>query len=408
VLVLVHRANHQHWPAPVRNQLLHLARVLADAQQCSQAQRALMNGEEMFRSLVMDAPIGIALEDLEGNIQYVNPALAAMFGYSADELVGMNCSQFADAEKGSEDEGARFDAMLAGLTRGYQLEKCYNRKDRNRFWGRVNVSLLNSSGGTRVILATVEDLSEVKRASDALRNANEELGKLTSRLLQTQEEERIKIARELHDDIGQRLSLVIMEMDLLRLRQPLDESVESKVHDLLGELNELMSDIHNMSHQLHSAKLQHLGLSAAMQELCRQNATKHHIEIALSAEQIPRGLPEEIALCFYRVAQEALSNAIKHSHATRIEVTLACRGHFLMMRVEDCGVGFSPPRRGNGLGLVTMEERMRTIGGTLTIESHLGSGCCVVAEADIPQSQLMLAEEPSQDLSYDTQSLRVE
>lgn len=341
------------------------------------------------RSLVMGAQIGIALEDLSGNVQYVNSALAAMFGCSTEELVGMRLSHFTAT--GESGEGAaRRHAMLAGLTDGYQLNECYIRRDESCFWARVNVSLLSFPDRTQVVLATVDDLSEIKRSSDRLSDARQELRRLTAKLLQTQEEERIRIARDLHDDIGQRLSLVITEMDLLQLRLPPNHA-RSSIRGMLDELNELMSDLQNMSHQLHSAKLQYLGLVSAMQDLCTQNAAKHDISIELSAKQVPRGLPDGVALCFYRVAQEALRNAIKHSRSARIEVSLTGGGRALLMHVVDYGIGFRPSRRSDGLGLITMQERMRAIGGSLTIESHPGRGCRMMAVADIQQGRLMLA-----------------
>jgi len=384
-LKLVHLTRTRKWPTTVSNRLLVLSRIFANALRCKEAQHALLDNEQMFRSLVTEAPIGIALEDLDGNIQYANPALCSMLGYTREEMTGMNCSQFADVQF-HEEEGPMFEAMRTGKTNGYRIEKCYNRKDGKHIWGQVNVSTLQSSGTQPVVLATVEDVSEKKAFVDELKRAHEEMSQLTSRLLRTQEDERARIARELHDDIGQRLSLVTAGMDMLRVRLPSEKARELKVPELLHDLDELVSDVHNLSHQLHSSKLQHLGLSAAVNELCRQNSNKHRVAIELTADQISRRLPEQISLCFYRVAQEALNNAIRHSSSPSIEVKLMEDKASLHMEITDFGVGFNPTHRDAGLGLVTMHERLKIIGGKLAIESRPGKGCRVVADANFEQS----------------------
>jgi PAS domain S-box-containing protein len=383
VVALVHHRSIQKWSPSVSNRLLVLARVFANALESNQAQRALLDSEQMFRSLVTDAPIGIALEDLDGNIHYANPTLCSMFGLSMEELTSMNCSQFADPHKSHDQESKYFQAMRDGLSKGYQMEKCYSRKDESSMWGRVNVSLIQSTGGPQVVLATVEDVSEAKKAHDDLERAHEELSQLTARLIQVQEEEKRRIARELHDDIGQRLSLVMTGMDVLRSQVKVDEAMANRFRETLHELSEVVSDIHNMSHQLHSSKLQYLGLSAAMNDLCRQSSAKHHIAIDLKADQIPRTLPEPVTLCFYRVAQEALNNAIRHSNSPNIEVKLTNRGQILRMQINDFGDGFLPASRGGGLGLVAMQERLKIVGGKLAIESRPGKGCRITAEAPL-------------------------
>ena len=159
-----------------------------------------------------------------------------------------------------------------------------------------------------------------------LKQAKSELVELTERLIQAQESERQRLARELHDDIGQRLSLLIIGLDRLRhglpmgLRGPREELEAS-----LEEASQLATDIHGLSHQLHSSKLKHLGLKAALRELCAQVSRQHGVDVNLEAETIPGELSEERALCLYRVAQEALNNAVKHSGSPTIERGTRCR-----------------------------------------------------------------------------------
>jgi signal transduction histidine kinase len=142
-----------------------------------------------------------------------------------------------------------------------------------------------------------------------------------------------------------------------------------------------------MSQQLHSSKLDHLGLSAALKELCRRLAGQHRT-INLTTDQVPQCLSEEVSLCFYRVAQEALTNAVKHSRSARVEVAVVSDGRVLNMRIRDFGVGFDPAVERDGLGLVTMQERLKMIGGVLRFHSIPGRGTELEAEANLGNASL--------------------
>jgi signal transduction histidine kinase len=210
---------------------------------------------------------------------------------------------------------------------------------------------------------------------------------LTGRLIDATEEEQRHIARELHDDIGQRLSLVSVQLGVFGNRPPLDAfQNRSDLDSSVVELDTIVSDVHSLSHRLHSSKLEHLGLKAAMNDLCQQIAKRHGLEITLQAEVIPRSLPRDVALCFYRVAQESLNNVIKHSSATRVELSLTEKHGSLRMRVQDWGAGFKIADARDGLGLTAMKERLRGIGGKLHVESKPGEGTVVIAEATFPPS----------------------
>ena len=225
------------------------------------------------------------------------------------------------------------------------------------------------------------------------RKASEQaLKELSGRLINASEEERKHLARELHDDMGQRLSLLAVNLDILR-NSPAseDSSVREKLDDPLEELKELTTDVHNLSHWLHSSKLQHLGLPAELKEVCRQMGRQHHLEIELKASEVLSSLPEDVSLCFYRVAQEALNNAVKHSHSKRIELHLDNGHGRVRLQVKDFGVGFDPRARVDGLGLATMQERLRMLGGTLSIRSMAGSGTELIAEAKTQSARVVAA-----------------
>jgi len=181
----------------------------------------------------------------------------------------------------------------------------------------------------------------------------------------------------------------MVNLDVLQHQIPIERTAEQvEIGKLLRELDELITDVHNMSHQLHSSKLDHLGLRAALKELCRQLAGQHHTEINLTADQMPQPLSEEVSLCFYRVAQEALTNAVKHSRSSRVDVTVVSSGQTLSMRIRDFGIGFDPAVEKEGLGLVTMQERLKMIGGVLRFHSIPGRGTELEAEANIGDASL--------------------
>jgi signal transduction histidine kinase len=208
---------------------------------------------------------------------------------------------------------------------------------------------------------------------------------LTRRVISGNEEERRRIAGELHDDIGQRLSLISIQLNSYASHSSKNGGVASgELSDSLSDVDALITDVHNLSHQLHSSKLEHLGLRVALKELCQQIANRHDLPIELLIDQSSVKLPQDISLCFYRVAQEALSNVIKHSGSNKAQVVLAEGQGRLRMQVRDFGVGFKPGGEAAGLGLSTMQERLHIIRGELIVESKPGAGTVVSARAILP------------------------
>lgn len=206
---------------------------------------------------------------------------------------------------------------------------------------------------------------------------------LAGKLLIAQEHERQRIARELHDDIGQRLALLSVKLDGLAHALPSAlEKEQSIAGNLFGEVQELSAAIHDLSHQLHSTTLQHMGLQRALQGLCRTTSSQYQIELHLESDEIAP-LSDEANLCLFRVAQEALKNAVSHGHAKQIHISLCKQETILRMTVKDSGIGFDPAAAGSGLGLVSMQERLRMLGGAVVVNSKPGAGTEVVAEVPL-------------------------
>jgi len=242
------------------------------------------------------------------------------------------------------------------------------------------------------LLCLAAVVRERRVAVEELKRAHSELQEFTPRLIAAQEQEKQRISRELHDDMGQRLALLRVGLDLVDQKIPVERSAEhAEICDLLTQLDELAIDVRNMSHQLHSSKLRYLGLPAALKEVCQQLVDQHRLAIHLTTYQLPESLSEQVSLCFYRVAQEALMNAVKHSGTSKVDVSLDCKGQLLCMCIQDYGIGFDTSVRGKGLGLVAMHERLRMVGGMLRFNSVAGIGTKVEAEVNIGNVNLNAA-----------------
>ncbi len=228
------------------------------------------------------------------------------------------------------------------------------------------------------ITGMAADITQRKRGEDALSS-------LSRRLIQAQEAERARIARDLHDDIGQRLALLAVTVEQLTHNRSLT-SDESRGHldSLQAQTAEISASVQALSHELHSSRLQHLGMVAAMKGFCAELSAQQKVEIDFACADVLSGVPAETALCLFRVLQEALHNAVRHSGVRQFDVQL--RGTpALQLTVRDKGLGFDPEAAigGGGLGLTSMKERLKLVGGELVIESRSSRGTRIVAR--VPQ-----------------------
>lgn len=195
-------------------------------------------------------------------------------------------------------------------------------------------------------------------------------------LLQAQEQERRRIARELHDGLNQELSLLAVEMEMLERQLPEGGSVRCQLERLRERAAGLSDEVRRLSHKLHPAILEHLGLISALESLCHEFTAHKGIRAELSVADEPPCIPPDAALCFYRVTQEALANAAKHSGASEVRVEVRALNGAMRLCVTDPGVGFTTKqaKTKGGLGLAGMRERARLLGGRFTVESLPGRG----------------------------------
>jgi signal transduction histidine kinase len=210
------------------------------------------------------------------------------------------------------------------------------------------------------VACILHDMTDRKRAEDAL-------SAMTRKLIEAQEQERSRIGRELHDDINQRLGMLAIKLKQLR-NNPVE--VSNSIEQLLQETTALSDDVQALSHELHSSKLEYLGVVSGMKSWCREFSERQKMEVDFRTD-VSRPLPFEIGLPLFRVLQEALHNAFKHSGVKRVEVQVAEQSDEVHLLVRDSGNGFDieAARQGSGLGLTSMQERVRLINGTIAFES---------------------------------------
>jgi signal transduction histidine kinase len=255
-------------------------------------------------------------------------------------------------------------------------------KDGTIRWMLGKGELLNKTGESvpRILGVTV-DVSEVKRAQFQLQQ-------LAKRLMEAQEEERKRISRELHDDIGQRVALLAIELDIMRQQFAAEDKGElgERLEQLQASTSELGTDLHLLSHALHSSKLKHLGLESALRELCHRMNSKPGTLVELNCGKVSNFVTEDEALVLYRVAQEALNNVLRHSSATKATIALHYSETNAILVISDNGRGFDPAANSDGIGLVGMRERLRAVGGEFKISSAPGVGTSIYASVPLAKS----------------------
>jgi signal transduction histidine kinase len=252
------------------------------------------------------------------------------------------------------------------------------RKDGTEFPVEISLSYVGTAEGI-VAVAFITDISERKKNEEALFDYQKQLQKLTGNLLTVQESENRELARELHDVFSQELAGLTLEVADLRASVKKPAAITGRLTTLGKKIARLADEMHRTSRQLHPTIIQELGLEAALREECDRFSNQLGVPIGFTSEQVPAPLPNEVSLCLYRVAQESLHNIAKHAKATEINVQLRGRPGGVGLQIEDKGDGFDvkEARKSGGLGLISMEERVRLVNGNFDIQSQPGVGTIV-------------------------------
>ena len=344
----------------------------------------LRTAQKRFRSVFEYSAVGMGLVGKDGHWIEVNKSLCEMLGYSEQELLATNFQLLTHPDDLVADlTYAR--KVFTGEIPFYQMEKRYIHKQGHVVWVALTASAVpDASGKVNYGIAQVQDITVKKNPAAALGPDLEELRSLAGRHITVQEEERKRIARDLHDDLSQRLALLCIDLDMLR--QSLAGSAETaqELERMRRETDELVVDMRRLSHQEHHPQLD-LGLQHGVVSFCEDFSRKHGITTKLVHEGDLEQIPQTVGFTLFRVLQEALNNVAKHSGAHSVTVKLGVHGDQATLRVTDEGRGFEIGRH-LGLGLISMRERLRLVGGTMRVNSYPQRGTDVEVVVPIPIS----------------------
>ncbi len=382
------------------NKIEGLVIVLVDIDQLRRSQLHLLDARDFASSVVESVPVPIVVLNEDCSIRTVNTAFRGLTQMQAKELENRSLPDLATHLWGVEGIKEKLDILLksaAGTTLEFEHESTTSQRKTLLIKAQA---LLRD--GSRVLLMMMEDITlrreaeslvsmqkealegEIQLAERNLKRTQGELRGLTGHLFTAQEEERQRVARELHDDISQRLSL----LDILLHEIEGTEWAHADVNRLemaRAQVHSLNTDVRQISHRLHPAILNDLGLSAALKALVKEFGERENMPVTYLTQDLPERWSTEAATAIYRIAQEALRNVAKHAGKTHVKVVLAGDAGLLQLRVMDFGVGFDQDLDSpiSGLGMISMQERARQAGGVLSVVSALGQGTTVTAEVPV-------------------------
>jgi len=342
------------------------------------AEEVLRESEGRFRAVANTAPVMIWMSGPDRLCTYCNKPWLQFTGRHLEAELGngwAECVHPEDRQACAEAYTQAFDRCQS-FTSEYRLR----RHDGEYRWILATVvPRFESADSFAGYISSAVDVTDRKRAEESLSS-------LSGRLIEAQEQERHHIARELHDDISQKLVLLSIELQQLAASLPDSPApLRNQIEPLMKRISEISSDTHALSHRLHSSKLETLGLVAAMKGFCRELAEQRDVKIDFTYSKVPDILPPHVSLCLFRVLQEGLSNAVKHSGVRRFNVQLERLPDQLQLTIRDAGAGFDPgmAMHNDGLGLISMRERISNLKGTISIVSKPQCGTEIRARVPV-------------------------
>lgn len=340
------------------------------------AQQRREESESRSRALFQAAAQAIFIVDPSGSVVMANPATERMLGYTEKELIGQSIEMLVPEAARGRHVAHRSGYFSHPQSRpmGLGMDLQARRKDGSTFDAEISLSYIQSAQGTLAV-AFVSDISKRKTDEQAIRNQRGELRQLAGRLMTAQDDERRRIARDLHDDLSQKLAYLAMDLSKLALKPESDE-LRKELLSLRSRAHEASDTVRHISHQLHPSVLDDIGLEAAVEQYCEEFQERSAIVTHFTGRDVPENLSREVASSVYHIFQESLRNVSKHSRAKEVFVTLESAGDHLRLIVRDQGVGLAPERlkTGTSIGIVGMKERALLVNGTLSVESRMGEG----------------------------------
>ena len=338
------------------------------------AEAVLRESEERFRVMADTTPSLVWMCDRHGEITYLNERRLAFTG--PDPKAGYGDSWIAYVHP--DDVKGILDTLSQALKDHKPFSKAYQLRRSDgvyRWMFDVAAPRVNGDGSFAGFVGSAIDVTDQKLAQQALE-------KVSGQLIEAQEKERSRIARDLHDDICQRLALLSMEIEQAnRSSNGPAMAAKERLEEIRKHCSEIAGDVQSLSHQLHSSKLDYLGIVAAIRGFCSEFSKQHEVSIEFTDRNVPGNLPKDVSLCLFRVAQEAMHNTLKYSGVNQFSVEISGMGDEIQLVVRDAGVGFDVEevRENRGLGLVSMQERVHLVHGSFSVESQPGRGTKILA-----------------------------
>jgi PAS domain S-box-containing protein len=338
------------------------------------AEAVLSESEKRFRLMADTTPAIVWMCDAQGKITYLNERRIAFTGPDSKEGYGDTWAAYVHPD----DLKNVLDTVSEALRnhQSFSMEYRLRRSDGVYRWMfDVASPRLNGDGSFGGFIGSAIDTTDQKLAQQALEN-------VSGQLIEAQEKERSRIARDLHDDICQRLALLSMELGQVnRSSNGSPETMKKSLEDIRKHCSEIAGDVQALSHQLHSSKLDYLGIVSAMRGFCTELSKQHELNIEFSERNVPAQLPKDVSLCLFRIAQEALHNAVKYSGVSQFTVDLSGVEGAVQLMISDAGAGFDveEAKKNRGLGLLSMQERIHLVHGTFSVESRRGHGTRIIA-----------------------------
>ena len=354
--------------------LLRILGVVTDITERKRAEQALQASEERFRLVANTAPVMIWMSGTDKLCTYVNETWLKFTGRPIEAELGNGWTEAVHPE----DYNRCLDSYIQAFDRREpsQMEYRLRRHDGEYRWiFDRGVPMFNADSSFAGYIGSCIDITDRKLAEESFSN-------MGRKLIEAHEEERTWIARELHDDINQKIALLAVELERWGQRLPAArKEVHERIRSTCHQLTDIGKDIQALSHRLHSSKLEYLGIVAAARSFCKEFSEQQSVEIDFSHSGVPHTIPVEVSLSLFRVLQEALQNAAKHSESRNFRAELRGTPEEISLIVRDSGVGFDWQETANqpGLGLISMRERLQLVNGQLFVISQLGHGTTITA-----------------------------
>lgn len=372
--------------------------MLRDITERVRAQEAMQRSLQRVREsearlagIIRSSMEAIVTVDSDQRVVLFNPMAEALFGWPAEQAIGRPLGDFIPERfRAAHAEHVRRFGITGVSERqmGRQRLTLYAmRRNGSEFAIEASISQTVDGGG-KLYTVMLRDISERVSAEEALRNSREELQQLSDSILATREEEKRRIARELHDDLGQRLSA--LKMDLAMLGTDVEEGKPTvglldEIAGMNAVIDDTVASVRRIASALRPALLDDLGMLPAIEWLANDFANRYGL--AVTVDGVDVDVPEQTATALFRIVQEALSNVVRHANATSVQIHLVCDDDRVGLRVQDNGAGWDMKTHANeprkSLGLLGIRERSRLLGGAVSIESAPGKGFCL--RVDLPQ-----------------------